>query len=71
MATLALTKLQGVEATIAEVCAISGTPGLSYGVLHEGRILHTGNFGHRDVEAQLLLHPMLTDLRRNSTGARE
>ena len=53
MATLALTKLQGVEATIAEICAISGTPGLSYGVLHEGRILHTGNFGHRDVEAQL------------------
>ena len=53
MATLALTRLQGIEATIAEICAISGTPGLSYGVLHEGRVLHTGNFGHRDVEAQL------------------
>lgn len=53
MTALALTKLQGLEATIAEICAISGTPGLSYGVLHQGRVLHTGNFGFRDVEAQL------------------
>lgn len=50
---LALTRLLDVEATIAEICAVSGTPGLSYGVLHEGRVLHTGNFGHRNVEAQL------------------
>lgn len=53
MAELALRRLKDVEATIAEICAISGTPGISYGVLHEGRVLHTGNFGHRDVKAQL------------------
>ena len=50
MAMLALAKL---EETIAEICAMSGTPGLSYGVLHEGQVLHTGNYGHRDVENRL------------------
>lgn len=53
MASSALNRLQGLNTTIAEICAISGTPGLSYGVLHEDQVLHTGNFGHRDVEAQL------------------
>ena len=47
---LALAKL---EQMIAEICAISGTPGLSYGVLHEGQVLHTGNYGYRDVENRL------------------
>lgn len=50
MTMLALAKL---EKTIAEICAISGTPGLSYGVLHEGQVLHTGNYGRRDVENRL------------------
>ena len=50
MAMLALAKL---EKTIAEICAISGTAGLSYGVLHAGQVLHTGNNGYRDVENRL------------------
>ena len=53
MASSAPKRLQGLNTTIAEICAICGTPGLSYGVLHEGQVLHTDNFGHRDVEAQL------------------
>lgn len=53
MASSASKRLQGLHATIAELCAISGTPGLSYGVLHEGQILHTGNFGYSDLEARL------------------
>lgn len=53
MASSALKRLQGLNATIAEICSISGTPGLSYGVLHEGQVLHKGNFGYSDLEAQL------------------
>lgn len=48
----ALTRLQSLQTTITEICIISGTPGLSYGVLHEGQVLHTGNFGYRDVETR-------------------
>lgn len=53
MASSALKRLQGLNATIAEICSISGTPGLSYGVLHEGQVLYKGNFGYSDLEAQL------------------
>lgn len=52
MASPALARLEGLHTTIAEICTISGAPGLSYGVLHEGQVLHTGNFGYRDVEAR-------------------
>lgn len=53
MASSALERLQGLNVTIAEICSISGTPGLSYGVLHEGQVLYKGNFGYSDLEAQL------------------
>lgn len=35
------------------MCGTSGTPGLSYGVLHDGELLYKHNYGYRDVEAQL------------------
>ena len=56
MAMLALAKL---GETIAEICTISGTAGLSYGVLHEGQVLHTGNNGYRTAtsKTRYLLHP--------------
>ena len=44
---------QNLDWKIAKICAISGTPGLSWGVLKNGEVLHTGNFGFRDIEAQL------------------
>ncbi|KAL8834796.1 MAG: hypothetical protein Q9170_003592 [Blastenia crenularia] len=52
MAAQAIKKLQGLRDTITEICTISGTPGLSYGVLHADQILQTDNFGYADVEAQ-------------------
>ena len=49
---MALKRLQGLRDPIAQVCAVSGTPGLSYGVLHEARVLQTDNFGFADLQAQ-------------------
>lgn len=34
--------------TILKVLAASGSPGLSLGVLHHGKIIHTAHFGRRD-----------------------
>lgn len=53
MALLALKRLQDLNTTISHICAVSGTPGLSYGVLYDGKVLHTANFGYMDVEAEL------------------
>ena len=53
MAALALERLRKLDLTITEICKISGTPGLSYGVLHEGQVLHTGNYGFSDIENQV------------------
>ena len=53
MALPALERLRKLDTTIAEICAISGAPGLSYGVLYEGQVLHTGNYGLSDIENQV------------------
>ncbi len=53
MALLELKRLQGLHEEFAAICTISGTPGLSYGVLHEDQILHKDNFAYADVQAQL------------------
>ncbi|KAI4222458.1 MAG: hypothetical protein L6R36_006142 [Xanthoria steineri] len=53
MAAQALKRLNGLRDTITEICSISGTPGLSFGVLHEDHVLHTENFGYADIEAQI------------------
>ncbi|MCJ1394889.1 hypothetical protein MMC18_007769 [Xylographa bjoerkii] len=52
MASPALKRLRNLHSAIAEICEISGTPGLSYGVVHEGHVLHTDNFGFADIEAK-------------------
>ena len=41
-------RITALEPTIKEILAISGSPGLSLGVLHQGSILHTAHFGRRD-----------------------
>lgn len=46
-------RLKSLDPTISELIRISGTAGLSLGVLHEGQLCHTANFGYRDVDAQL------------------
>lgn len=45
--------LKSLRPTIEEILGISGTVGLSYGVLHEGRLLHQDSFGWRDAEQKL------------------
>lgn len=42
-------RLQALSPTIAEICRISGTPGLSLGVLHHGEVRYTKNFGFRNL----------------------
>lgn len=38
---------------IADICRIAGTPGLSFGVLHNGELIHQASVGLRNVDAQL------------------
>lgn len=46
-------RLQVLGPVITEICQKSGTPGASIGVLHEGEIIYTHNYGYRDVDAKL------------------
>ena len=43
-------RLQALIPFISEISQISGTPGASIGVLHEGEVVFTHNYGCRDVE---------------------
>ncbi|KAI4233713.1 MAG: hypothetical protein LQ349_004237 [Xanthoria aureola] len=45
-------RLKLLGPTIVEICRISGTPGVSLGVLHKNEVIHVDNFGYRDVEAK-------------------
>lgn len=47
MPTLA-EKLQSFHPTILQILAISGSPGLSLGVLNKGEVIHTAHFGTQD-----------------------
>ena len=42
-------QLHGLDAQIKELLAISGSPGLSLGVVHEGNTIYTAHFGRRDI----------------------
>lgn len=46
-------RLRALVPLISEICQIAGTPGVSIGVLHEGAIVFTHNYGYRDVKARL------------------
>ncbi|KAH9215717.1 beta-lactamase/transpeptidase-like protein [Leptodontidium sp. 2 PMI_412] len=48
-----LSRLQGLGPAIAKICEVSGTPGVSIGVLHQGEIFYTAGYGYRDLEAKL------------------
>ena len=45
--------LVNLAPTIKELMTIAGTAGVSLGVLHHGEIIHSANFGFRDVDANL------------------
>ena len=49
MTLLIVQKMQILRLTIATICEISGTPGLSYGVVHNGELLHTDNIGYSNI----------------------
>jgi CubicO group peptidase (beta-lactamase class C family) len=44
-----ITRLNAVTPTISKLLDISGSPGLSLGIVHHGAILHTAHFGRRDI----------------------
>ena len=43
-------RLKSLGPTIAEICRISGTPGMSLGALHRNEVIDIENYGYRDVE---------------------
>lgn len=45
--------LAAVGPVLQQICNITGTPGISIGVLHQGEIVHTASYGFRDLELQL------------------
>lgn len=45
--------LEAVGPLLEQICNITGTPGLSVGVLHHGEVIHTANYGFRVLERQL------------------
>jgi CubicO group peptidase (beta-lactamase class C family) len=51
---MALAAKAAADAThdISEILRISGTPSLSYAVIHHGSVVHTQHFGYRDVESK-------------------
>lgn len=49
----AVARLQVASLAIPRICALSGTPGVSVGVLHHNEVIYTEGFGYRDVEAKL------------------
>jgi CubicO group peptidase (beta-lactamase class C family) len=44
-----LKRVQALHPTISKIQTLSGSPGISIGVLHHGEILHTAHFGQQDV----------------------
>jgi len=46
-------RLTDLGTTIEKIMSIAGTPGLSLGVLHEAKTAFFGNYGLRDVAANL------------------
>lgn len=46
-------RLAQAGSTISQICNISGVPGASIGVLHQGQVIFTDNFGYRNVASKL------------------
>ncbi|KAL8807105.1 MAG: hypothetical protein Q9182_000938 [Xanthomendoza sp. 2 TL-2023] len=46
-------RLKNARPIIEKIMSLSGTVGLSYGVLHEGSVVHTASFGFRDHDGRL------------------
>ncbi|KAI9699592.1 MAG: hypothetical protein M1820_007091 [Bogoriella megaspora] len=49
----AIKRLESLKPTITRMLSSSSTAGLSYRVLHHGKVIHIDNFGFRDVDRRL------------------
>ena len=47
-----INRLNGLVPVIEDICTISGTAGVSIGVLHQREVVTTAGFGYRDVQAK-------------------
>lgn len=48
-----VSRFVSIKPVIQEILSISGAVGLSYGILHQGQVVHTESFGYRDHEQKL------------------
>jgi hypothetical protein len=45
--------LKGVRSTISKICEVTGSVGLSVGVIHRGDVIYQDHFGYRDVDKKI------------------
>ena len=50
-----VSRLIAARPVIEHILSICGTVGLSYGVIHHGKLVHMDNFGFRDLEKKVLI----------------
>ncbi|KAK5657511.1 hypothetical protein OQA88_3083 [Cercophora sp. LCS_1] len=48
-----IARLSRTSPTIEKIRAISGNPGISLGVLHQGKPIYAANYGYRDIAAKI------------------
>lgn len=46
-------RLDALDPVVKEICAVAGTPGISFGVYHQGKIIHRASHGFADLEAKV------------------
>lgn len=46
-------RLAALGSVVKSICAISGIPGVSFGVLHNNEVIHTASFGYANVERKI------------------
>ncbi|KAF4461083.1 Peptidase S12 Pab87-related C-terminal [Fusarium albosuccineum] len=51
-------RLGKTDGAVGQICTISGVPGASIGVIHNGKTIHTYNYGKGDLEGDI---PMTSD----------
>lgn len=49
-----VSRLKALSPTINELVKVSGAPGASIGILHDGKVIHTEGFGFYDIKNQLV-----------------
>ncbi|KAJ3530534.1 hypothetical protein NM208_g9289 [Fusarium decemcellulare] len=48
-------RLDMTKGVVGEICSLSGVPGASIGIVHNGSIVHTFNYGKSNVEANIAM----------------